>query len=137
MLCYLGRDLFRWIGQCSEIVERTPELIARGVREQSFAKMLIRSSPPQMIQKLCEWGVADHAAIFARAMGLNMVFREIPAPDILHDGFLQNYHHYADYLFNCYLRLKTYAEIDPDEFRFEMYASGEYARMLEEQWGGV
>src|SRR5262245_48185626 len=41
MLFYVGKDLLRWIEQCIELVERSPELRSSGIRYQSFAAYLV------------------------------------------------------------------------------------------------
>src|SRR5579884_3636042 len=57
MLYFLGKDVFRWIGQCMEVVERDPELSASGYARQSFAGLLA-APPPNVREKLARWGVA-------------------------------------------------------------------------------
>ena len=37
MLYFLGKDAFRWIGQCMEIAERTPEMGEAELKGESFA----------------------------------------------------------------------------------------------------
>src|SRR5512141_96746 len=71
MLCYVGRDLVRWIEQCMELVERDQRLRDKGIQLQSFASMLAEDPPPSVREKLCKWGVADYRHIFSRALGLN------------------------------------------------------------------
>ena len=51
------------------------------------------------------------------------------------DDFLQHYHRFADHLFVCQQHLTSFTEITQANFSFNLYASGEYARMLEAQWG--
>ena len=70
MLFYVGKDLTRWIDQCMEHVERTPELAALNIKRQSFAAYLVQQTPASVQAKLRKWGVADFKAIFARALGL-------------------------------------------------------------------
>src|SRR3984957_19025296 len=60
MLYFLGKDVFRWIGQCMEIVERTPDLQFASVKRQSFAGLLTGSPPPLVREKLLRWGGADY-----------------------------------------------------------------------------
>src|SRR5580700_5734791 len=67
MLFFLGKDIFRWIGQCMEIAERTPELETSGVKPQSFAGLLAGNPPDHVREKLIRWGVNDYPAVFARA----------------------------------------------------------------------
>jgi hypothetical protein len=133
MLYYVGRDLVRWIEQCLEFTERRPELRNRNIRFQSFAHYLTHHTPPAIQTKLRKWGVADYKSIFTRALGLNSVFADAPARSILSDDFIRNYYRYADQLFAMAQQI-AFAELDPQEFEFELYASGEYSRMLERSW---
>ena len=134
MLFFLGKDVFRWLEQCMDCVTRMPELGERQWRPQSFAALLTASTPQDVKEKLARWGVADYIAIFGRAIGLNTMFRNPPAFGDLTEEFLRNYHRYADSLFECYLNLEQYEKLDPRRFRFNLYASGEYSRILESQW---
>ncbi|HLJ18063.1 MAG TPA: hypothetical protein VKV15_26455 [Bryobacteraceae bacterium] len=133
MLFYVGKDVLRWIEQCLEFVGRDEELRGRGIKFQSLAAYLIQDPPPAAQKKLRKWGVADFKAIFSRALGLNAMFADAPDRSILTDDFVRNYYRYADLLFAC--RQQTvFAEMSSREFDFELYASGEYSRMLERSW---
>jgi len=139
MLFFLGKDIFRWMEQCVGWAEREPLLQSAQLSGQSFARLLIGSPPESVRQKLIQWGVADYAAIFSRAIGLNAMFAEPPPFDKLTADFLRSYHRYADALYRCYLdseprRENGKAEIGEGNFRFELYASGEYSRLLESKW---
>ena len=135
MLFYLGKDVMRWIGQCLELVERAPELTASGVREQSFANLLTRHMPEGVGLKLQGWGVQDASVIFSRAVGLNQIFAEPPVFEALAEEFVRNYHHYADATYNCWQQMAGSRQITCANFRFDLYASGEYTKMLENEWG--
>lgn len=136
MLFFLGKDVFRWVDQCLEWAGNEPELAAaRDLRHQSFAGLLTASPPDPVKEKLVAWGVADYASIFARAIGINAAFTEPPALSLLTEEFLRTYHRYADYLFRCYMDSEPHRSIGPVNFRFALYASGEYSRLLESQWG--
>lgn len=135
MLYFLGKDIFRWMDQCLEWSGRVEELRATDLRAQSFAGLLAQHPPAIVAEKLVRWGVADHLAIFARAIGLHSVFAAAPAFDVLSEQFLRNYHRYSDFLFHCYMNLQPHRAIDARQFRFELYASGEYSRLLENEWG--
>src|SRR5580658_8868598 len=63
MLYFLGKDIFRWISQCLEIAERTPELESTGIKRQSFASLLAGSPPASVREKLIGWGVSDYPAV--------------------------------------------------------------------------
>jgi hypothetical protein len=134
MLFYLGKDVSRWIGQCLEFISRIPELEDAGIRSQSFASMLASNPPEPAKEKLVSWGVLDYTSIFSRSLGLHSVFTEPPLLRQLGEEFLERYHIFADALFRCYLELEPYRAISPANFRFALYASGEYARLLESEW---
>jgi hypothetical protein len=134
MLFYLGRDLVRWMEQCMEFVSRHPELANSGIKEQSFAAHLIQQPPPDVEAKLKRWGVVDFRAIFARALGLNAIFRNIPAREELTNDFVRNYYPYADQMFQCRQSAATFLQIKDCGFHYELFASGEYSRMLEREW---
>jgi hypothetical protein len=85
--------------------------------------------------KLANWGVADYPSIFSRALGLNALFTRPPEADLVAEEFLRNYHSYADSLFRCYMDMQPHRSITAVNFRFDLYASGEYSRMLESEWG--
>ena len=135
MLFFLGKDVLRWVEQCQDFVEHTTTLQGLDIRAQSFAALLTSDPPEPVKSKLLAWGVADYAAIFARGMGLHALFAMPPAFELLSSEFLGSYHRYADTLFRCYLESQPHAAISCSNFRFDLYASGEYSRMLETEWG--
>ena len=136
MLFFLGKDIFRWIGQCLEIAERSPELQSTGIKRQSFANLLSANPPEPVREKLIRWGVADYSAVFARAIGLNTLFGEPPEFAWLSEDFLRHYHSAASLLFQAFLESEPYRTIHAKNFPFDLYASGEYTKMLETAWSG-
>jgi hypothetical protein len=133
MLFFLGKDVFRWLEQCTEWAARVPELTARQLAPQSFAELL--TAPPEAVrEKLTRWGVADYGSIFSRAIALHATLTEPPALEALTDDFLRNYYRYADALYRAWLELQPHTAVSAAHFRFELYASGEYSQMLESQW---
>jgi hypothetical protein len=134
MLFFLGKDVRRWVEQCVEWAGRTPELAGNSLCHQSFAGLLTASPPQSVREKLIRWGVADHPAIFSRAIGLNSLFAEPPPFEILAADFLNHYHRYADAVFQSYMESEPHDSITSANFRFELYASGEYSRLLESEW---
>jgi hypothetical protein len=135
MLYFLGKDLARWMEQCTDSVRRALGPHAADIRSQSFAHLLTRQTPPAVADKLRAWGVHDFKSIFARALGLHSAFAQPPELAALNRDFVLNYHRFADFLFVCFQQLKPFAVLPAAEYEFELYGSGEYARMLEEQWG--
>jgi hypothetical protein len=133
MLFYVGKDLRRWIEQCLDLVQHEPQLQGQNIGFQSFANLLVRNAPASVQSKLRRWGVADYKSIFSRALGLSAMFSDVPPFDVLSEDFIRNYYRYADQLYAALVQGPS-AELDPFEFQFELYASGEYARMLERQW---
>jgi hypothetical protein len=134
MLFYVGKDLVRWIEQCLEHLSRHPELGNSNIRYQSFAAYLVNHAPPPVQAKLRKWGVADYKSIFTRALGLNSVLADVPDKTFLSEEFIRNYYRYADQMFLCRQSQAQFAEIGKLGFEFEIYASGEYSRMLEREW---
>ncbi len=134
MLFYVGKDVARWIEQCLELVNRDETLRHADIQIQSFAALLVDEPPPHVREKLKKWGVADYKHIFARALGLNAIFAEPPGREDLAPEFIRHYYRYADQMYACFLRMRSYAQIHPSNFDFELYASGEYSRMLEREW---
>ncbi|MEP6716128.1 MAG: hypothetical protein ABJC09_11180 [Terriglobia bacterium] len=133
MLLFLGKDLWRWLRQCVDFIERSEQVDPR-INEQSFASLLVESPPIAVREKLEKWGVADRRAIFSRAIGVHSVFSEPPSADCLSPIFLRNYHRFADHAYICFQHLRPFFAIDPADYQFDLYASEEYSRMLSDQW---
>jgi hypothetical protein len=134
MLYYVGKDLIRWIEQSLEMVRREESLRDWGIELQSFVSLLIEDPPSMVKDKLVKWGVADYRAIFSRAIGLNMVFAAAPEQSSLTEHFIRNYYRYADHMFECSRSMQAFAIIRTANFDFDLYASGEYSRLLEREW---
>ena len=134
MLFYVGKDLVRWIEQCLEHISHMEEFAGKGIYYQSFAAYLVAHTPAAVQVKLRKWGVNDYKAIFMRALGLNAVLSEVPGRDGFSDDFIRNYYRYADQMFLCRQAQLQFTDIADYGFEFEIFASGEYSRMLERQW---
>ena len=134
MLFYVGKDILRWIGQCMEHVNRYPELQGASIQPQSFAAYLVQNPPAEVSSKLKKWGVSNHKSIFLRALGLNIILADMPPQEFFAPDFLRHYHRYADQMFHCHLGQATFADLEVLGFDFEIFASGEYSRMLEKEW---
>jgi hypothetical protein len=134
MLFYVGKDLSRWIEQCLEHVARQPDLRDSGIRYQSFAEFLVNHAPAPVQAKLRRWGVADYRSIFMRALGMNTLLAVAPERHSLADEFVRNYYRYADQLFASRQSKEAFSAIESMGFDFEIFASGEYSKMLEREW---
>jgi hypothetical protein len=134
MLFYVGKDLDRWLAQCLETAQRDPLLRAQNLNNGSFINLLVDHPPLNVREKLTRWGVADYRAIFMRALGLNAVFEEVPPREVLADHFIRFYYRYADQLFRARLTSELLRPAPPENFHYELYASGEYSRLLEREW---
>jgi len=134
MLFFVGKDLLRWVAHCLDFVSSVPELKSSGIREQSFAEFLVQSPPEQVRTKLRGWGVFDYKSIFSRAIGLNAVFHEPPDENSVSSEFIRNYFRYADHMFACRQQMQAFTELTVENFHFDIYASGEYSRILEKSW---
>lgn len=134
MLFYVGKDLARWLEQCAEVTRCRPELSALLLTEESFIPLLVTRVPAHVRKKLETWGVVDFTALFRRAIGLHMVFAEPPPVECLGGDFLRRYHRYIDQWFEMrMLQMPARCCTEP-EFTFDLFASGEYAQMLEQTW---
>jgi hypothetical protein len=134
MLFYVGKDLVRWIDQSLEHVQRQPGFRDSGIKFQSFAAYLVNNTPLPVQAKLRKWGVADFKSIFMRALGLNAILAGVPERGALADDFVRNYYRYADSIFLCRQSQAQFTDIAHMNFEFEIFASGEYSRMLEREW---
>jgi hypothetical protein len=134
MLFYVGKDLVRWIEQSLEHVKGLPQLNGLTVRYQSFAAYLVQHTPLEVQVKLRKWGVADYKSIFTRALALNSMLSAVPERGVLSDEFLRNYYRYADQMFLCRQSQSPFSDIGDLGLDFEIFASGEYSRMLEREW---
>lgn len=135
MLFYVGKDLARWIEQCVELVERNHDKLPAGISRQSFATLLVQDAPASVQAKLRKWGVGDYKAIFTRALGLQCLFAYPPERECLSDEFVRNYYRYADQMYAVKQGESEFTMIASRDFKFELYSSGEYSRMLERSWG--
>jgi hypothetical protein len=132
MLIFLGKDIFRWLQQCVDFVERTGEL--SNCSEQSFAALIVEQPPPVVREKLERWGVTDRRAVFSRAIGVHTLFSSPPPFETLSPTLLRHYHRFADHAYICFQHLRPFHAPDSKQFHFEIYASEEYARLLSDQW---
>ncbi len=134
MLYYVGKDVARWVEQCVEVAGRDDRIPEQEVESRSFISLLIDNPPPPVELKLKSWGVSDYKSIFARSIALNVLFADVPARNELADEFVRNYFRYTDQIFQSYRNQKSFATLSGEDFDFELFASGEYSRMLEREW---
>ena len=134
MLCFIGKDVHRWLEQCAECTAGEPRLSGQKLLRQSFAAFLVQKPPAPVQQKLRLWGVDDFTAIFRRSIGLASAFQTPPAQQELNPDFLKNYHRYADAMFQTFLAIDEWDAVQPSSFHFDIYSSGEYSRILESRW---
>jgi hypothetical protein len=134
MLFYVGKDILRWIEQCMDCIRRNAGAFSSDIQPQSFAALLIQTTPEHVREKLGHWGVSDFKTIFSRGIGLNTLFSIAPDRATLSDQFVRNYYRYADQLFASFQTQNGYAQLDSAQWEFELYSSAEYSRMLEREW---
>jgi hypothetical protein len=94
----------------------------------------VQNPPAEVSSKLKKWGVSNHKSIFSRALGLNVILADMPPQEVFSPDFLRNYHRYADQMFHTHLGQAPFADPETLGFDFEIFASGEYSRMLEKGW---
>ena len=134
MLFYIGKDLTRWLEQCAETVIASGAFEHRGIRPETFAIFLVQSVPAHVRVKLEGWGVLDFCALFRRSIGLHAVFQDLPPAEAFAPEFLRRYHRHLDHWYEQRLKDSGCERPEADEFTFDLYASGEYALMLEQSW---
>jgi len=134
MLYYIGKDLSRWTEQCAETVALSSIFAERRIRAETFCVLLVQHVPAHVRLKLEGWGVLDFCALFRRSFGLHAVFHNIPVPEDFSSDFLRRYHRYLDQWYEQRLKDWVFDRPQEGEFTFDLYASGEYALMLEQSW---
>jgi hypothetical protein len=134
MLYYIGKDVTRWTEQCAETAKMCEQFEGRNIRPETFAVLLVQHIPAHVRLKLEGWGVLDFCALFRRSIGLHAIFQEIPKADDFSPEFLRRYHRYLDQWYEQRLRDWVFERPKADEFTFDLFASGEYAMMLEQSW---
>ena len=134
MLFYIGKDLIRWMEQCTETVSASGEFLKLRIRPETFAVILVHHVPSHVRAKLEGWGVLDFCALFRRSIGLHAIFQEFPPVEMFTSEFLRRYHRHLDQWYEYRLREAASHRPEPTEFTFDLYASGEYALMLEQSW---
>jgi len=132
MLCFLGKDLDRWVGQCVEMSGKNPEM--DGASEASFISLLLFDPPEAVTLKMSQWKVGNYQIVFSRALGLNLVYPFPPDAKAVSESLLRNFHSYADALFDLRLKMSPGAELSGKDWHFEIYPSGEYSKLLERSW---
>jgi hypothetical protein len=136
MLFYIGKDLIRWMEQCMETTASSGGFSNVRIRPETFAILLVEHVPAHVRAKLEGWGVLDFCALFRRSVGLHAIFQDFPGVDAFSPEFLRRYHRHLDQWYEYRLRESAAHRPPPDEFTFDLYASGEYALMLEQSWNG-
>ena len=136
MLFYVGKDVCRWLDQCVDTCGRS-ETLETTIPGQSFAQLLIDQTPEEAAEKLRDWGVIEYSRIFSRSIGIYNQFREPPEANTLQPDYLRFYYRYADFAYAAWRELNRAPKLEAAHFPFSLYASGEYTRMLEEQWKEV
>jgi hypothetical protein len=134
MLFYIGKDLIRWMGQSSETVSALEAFSHLRIRPETFATVLVQHVPSHVRAKLEGWGVLDFCALFRRSIGLHAIFQEVPRIAAFTPEFLRRYHRHLDPWYEYRLREAAAHRPEPNEFTFDLYASGEYALLLEQSW---
>jgi hypothetical protein len=135
MLCFIGKDLNRWIEQCVAVTSRNPE--TADITETDMIGLLLFNPPAAVSKKLLQWGVENYPLVFSRALGLNAVFPHPPGPDQVSPAFLADFTLYADALFESRIKRNPGSGATCEDFDFELYASAEYTARLEEAWAAL
>jgi hypothetical protein len=117
MLLFLGKDIFRWIDQSMDQMDRAGETGVR-ISLQSLAALVVETPPIGVRKKLESWGVSDRRAVFSRAIGIRCLFEDPPGIECLSPRFLDHYHRFADYSYLCFQQMNTHQPLDAGSFDF-------------------
>jgi hypothetical protein len=134
MLYYIGKDLIRWMEQCAESANASGRFANSRIRPETFAILLVQHVPAHVRAKLEGWGVLDFCALFRRSIGLHAIFQDFPGVESFTPEFLRRYHRHLDQWYEYRLREAGPHRPEANEFVFDLYASGEYALLLEQSW---
>jgi hypothetical protein len=135
MLYYIGKDVSRWAEQCSETAQSSETFAGRQIRPETFAVLLVEYTPTHVRTKLEAWGVLDFCTLFRRSFGLHSVFQDIPPAQNFSSDFLRRHYRCLDQWYEQRLKDWIFDSPGPEEFTFDLYASGEYSLTLEQSWG--
>jgi hypothetical protein len=130
MLCLVGKDIMRWIGQCIDFAGRDEVLARAGIVPQNFADLLVHRTPDAVGARFESWGVPGYRQVLLRAIGVTAVFPTPPDYGTISAEFLEQYYAYADQLFACYMSLAAFSPFDPGRFRFALFTSDEYLNTM-------
>src|SRR5580700_1840239 len=131
MLCFIGKDLNRWTGQCLEFLRRRPESLARSVSEADLIRFLLFKTPDAVRATLISWGVQNFDSVFSKALGLSRIFCHAPDPRTLSLEFIEHFREYADLLYRFRLDRQEPERPATVQFEFALYASREYIAIFE------
>jgi hypothetical protein len=134
MLCFIGKDINRWLEQCVEFSANQPELGA--LSEANLINLLLFHPPAGVVRKLSDWKVENYRVVFSRALGLSTVYMQPPSAGQLPLALLRDLSRYADALFECRIGLHRDRNVEMGNrgLHFKLYASGEYLRLFEKSW---
>jgi hypothetical protein len=112
-------------------------------RDEEMADGVARRASPHCWSRMplgrswrsCNVGAWSIIRRFSAALGLHALLASRPGRDVFSEEFLRQHHRYADRLYECWLDSVRFRAVRRTEFQFELYASGEYARLLEKEWG--
>lgn len=130
MLCLVGKDVMRWIAQCVDFAGRDAVLANVGIRQQSFADLLVNRTPPAVAARFESWGVTDYRRVLSRGIGANTVFPKPPDYGVVSAEFLKDYYSFADSLFACYQDLTPFTRLESGAFGLALFTSDEYLSKL-------
>ncbi len=137
MLCYIGKDLDRWLAQCLEFLSQNSETSAQAVSEADLIRLLLFETPEPVKVKLATWGIKNFEAVFTPALGLSQIFSHAPEPSTLSPRFVERFREYAGLLYRIRVDGQQPETAAGVKLSFEMYSSKEYIAMFEKEWDGA
>jgi len=134
MLFYLGRtwsagprSAWRW----PAAARRAGGLSGR----RASRRCLLEDPPVAVLEKLRKWGVHEYKCIFTRAFGLQALFETLPARECLAPNSCGTTTASPTRCSLASSSCSPFHRLCSSDYEFDLYASGEYAKMLEAEWG--
>jgi len=137
MLCFIGKDLDRWLAHCLEFLGQSSEATAHAISEADLIRLLLFETPEPVQVKLTAWGIKNFESVFTPALGLSQIFSHPPEPWTLAPRFVERFREYAGLLYRIRVESQEPKTTAMVKLSFEMYSSKEYIAMFEKDWDGA
>ncbi len=137
MLCFIGKDLDRWLAHSLEFLGQSSEPAAHAISEADLIRLLLFETPEPVKVKLAAWGIKNFESVFTPALGLSQIFSHPPEPWTLSTRFVERFREYAGLLYRIRADSQEPETAAKVKLSFDMYSSKEYIALFEKDWDGA